>query len=157
MRRVWEAFRGWPVWAQWTVGIVAALLVLGALVPGDSDEETVSSGAVQTTQASAPAPTTAAAAPATTSAPRTTSDRRARDSKLACEHFRNVARDVSRGVLTDAELRRKLKEVDDDAVIGTPEVRAAATAMLAGITTGTTESFLQAIKEMDAACSAAGH
>ena len=80
-----------------------------------------------------------------------------RESRLACNHFRNVARDVGRGVLTDVELRKKLKEVDDDAVIATPQVRSAATAMLAAMTTGTASDLLEAIGEMDSACSTAGH
>lgn len=78
------------------------------------------------------------------------------DSSLACDHFRNIAADVSAGVLTDAELRDKLKEVYDNASIATPEVREAAREMLAALTAGDVDAFSVAISDMDAACTAAG-
>lgn len=77
-------------------------------------------------------------------------------SQLACEHFRNVMRDAADGVLTDAELRVKLKEVDDDTGIATPEVQAAGRAMLKAITAGDVPAFTAAIKGMGEACTAAG-
>lgn len=78
------------------------------------------------------------------------------NSQLACDHFRNVAGDASEGTLTDQELREKLKEVEDNAVIATEEVQEAATAMLRAITQGDAEALSQAVEEMDAACTDAG-
>lgn len=78
------------------------------------------------------------------------------NSSLACDHFRNIAGDASSGILTDAELREKLKEVDDNASIATVRVRNAARRMLAGATSGSSD-FEAAIREMGAACAAAGH
>lgn len=79
------------------------------------------------------------------------------DSSLACDHFRNVSADAADGLLTDAELRDKLKEVHSNASIATASVRNAARDMLAAATSGSTGSFGRAISRMDSACSAAGH
>lgn len=78
-------------------------------------------------------------------------------SSLACDHFRNVARDYADGVLTLDELRDKLKEVRDDSIIATPRVQSAATEMLAKITAGDLEGLSPAVTEMGAACGATGH
>jgi hypothetical protein len=77
--------------------------------------------------------------------------------QLACEHFRNVAGDIGDGVLTDAEIRTKLQEVDGSAsVADEPAVAAASRAMLAAATTGTPGEFIDAAGQMDAACSDVG-
>jgi hypothetical protein len=82
----------------------------------------------------------------------------ARDSSsLACDHFRNIVDDVASGVLTNTEIRTKLKEVDDNASIATPQVQAAARAMLIGITQNDDESFAAGVRAMNSACSATGH
>lgn len=78
------------------------------------------------------------------------------DASLACDHFRNVSGDASKGLITDAELREKLKEVHDNSIGADPEITAAAEAMLAGITSGTNKEFTRAIRRMDSACSANG-
>ena len=97
-----------------------------------------------------------AAAPGPAAAPAPTVDERADDSSLARDHFRNVMGDGSKGILTDEELRGKLQEVNDNAIIGTAEVQAAAT-NVAAATTGTEPEFAAAIYQMDAANDAAGH
>ena len=79
------------------------------------------------------------------------------DSSLACDHFRNVAYDVSRGLLTDREMREKLKEVYDNASIATPRIRSAAEKMLAGATSYNIPRLRAGIREMDAACDQAGY
>lgn len=76
------------------------------------------------------------------------------DSGLACRHFRNIAGDAAEGILTDAELREKLKEVDDNASIATPEVAAAARDMLAAATSGS--GLGDAVTAMGEACADAG-
>lgn len=72
------------------------------------------------------------------------------DSSLACNHFRNVAGDYD--VLTPAELREKLKEVYDNSIIASPEVRSAARSMLAAATAGDDSALGKAVREMGAAC-----
>lgn len=79
------------------------------------------------------------------------------DSSLACDHFRNVAGDVSAGILTDAELRSKLQEVNSNAAIATPAVQAAATKMLRAATTGTIGELADAVEQMGSACRATGN
>lgn len=77
--------------------------------------------------------------------------------RVSCEHFRNIMSDVAQGVLNDAELRDKLKEVNDSASVSErDDIRAGAVAMLRAITTGTTEEFLTAAGEFDSACDRAG-
>ena len=80
-----------------------------------------------------------------------------RGSRLACDHFRNVMRDVSDGILTPEELRGKLQEVDDNASIGTPEVQTAATDMLRAATQDEGDAFVTSVASMDSACESAGH
>ena len=90
-------------------------------------------------------------------APTTVADDANDQSSLACNHFRNIMGDVQQGILTDAELRSKLTEVKDDAIIGTPAVKAASVHMLSAMTTGTTDELLTAVGEMAAACTASGN
>lgn len=78
------------------------------------------------------------------------------ESSLACDHFRNVARDIADGVLTDAEAREKLKEVHENAIIATPAVRSAARGMLAAMTAGDYEALAEEVANMDQACTDAG-
>jgi len=80
-----------------------------------------------------------------------------RSSRLSCNHFRNVMRDIGNGVLTPGEVREKLKEVESDALIATPEVQVAATDMLRASTQDDGEAFLGAAQQMSEACAAAGH
>lgn len=77
--------------------------------------------------------------------------------RLACGHFRNVMADVARGVLTDAELRDKLQEIDEDASVSeVSDVRLYASAMLTASTMGDTDVLILATGDMDAACTAVG-
>lgn len=88
---------------------------------------------------------------------RTEEERQADGSSLACRHFRNIASDVSEGLLTDAELRSKLQEVRDDSSIATPAVQDASTAMLRAATAGDGIALTNAVNRMGDACRAAGH
>lgn len=77
--------------------------------------------------------------------------------ELACEHFRNIMGDVSDGVLTDSELREKLKEVDSDAYVADEaDIVAASRDMLAAATTGGVSDLTVAVTDMDSACENAG-
>lgn len=82
------------------------------------------------------------------------SDADDRHSRLACTHFRNIVTDAE--LMTEAEIRAKMREVHDDASIATPAVRSASRDALAAITSGTTAEFEAAITRLSAACSAAG-
>lgn len=75
-------------------------------------------------------------------------------SRLACTHFRNIAGDAE--LMTDTEIRSKMKEVHDDASIATPQVQSASRDALAAITSGNTENFRAAIQRLDSACDSAG-
>lgn len=57
--------------------------------------------------------------------------------RMACTHFRNVLGDISDGVLTDEEIRRKAQEVDRDASASEwPGIASASRAFLAAMTSG---------------------
>lgn len=76
--------------------------------------------------------------------------------RLACSHFYNVASDVTVGILTEAEVREKLREVYDDAKVSdVAGVRSAAQAMLVAITSGDGDAFGAAVRAMDKNCRAA--
>jgi hypothetical protein len=71
----------------------------------------------------------------------------------ACTHFKNVYRDTADGVLTDAELREKIKEVNDTASASeVPKIRTAARELLSAVTIGTTDDALAAMANMLAIC-----
>jgi hypothetical protein len=78
------------------------------------------------------------------------------DSSLACDHFRNTAGDIAAGLLTDVEMREKLKEIHDNAAIATPEVQSAAQGMLAAATSGDVRKLGREVGRMSRACSKAG-
>jgi hypothetical protein len=78
------------------------------------------------------------------------------DARLACDHYRNVLGDVSQGILTPSEIRSKMKQVNDDAIIAPADVQSAATGLLAAATQDDGTAFLGAIGTMSKACAAAG-
>lgn len=78
-------------------------------------------------------------------------------SSLACDHFRNVSRDAGAGILSQPELRDKLKEVNSSASGAPADVRSAAQRLLAAITRDDTTAFSSAATDMDKACAAHGH
>lgn len=76
--------------------------------------------------------------------------------KVSCRHFRNIAGDAS--MLTDAELREKLKEVQQSASVAeSDELRAAAQEMVVEITRGTTSEFEDAVSRFGSECSRLGY
>ena len=97
-----------------------------------------------------PPPTTAAPPPGpTTTATRSGSGR----TYVACQHYRNVIGDWLKGILTHAELRRKVEEVYNDGTLADePEIVQAATDLLASATAGDAFAFEGAVIQMDTAC-----
>lgn len=78
--------------------------------------------------------------------------------ELACTHYRNVMADVDAGILTDVELRSKLKEVHDDAKWSEADgVADSATALLRAFTQMDTDALPEARRAMTLACLRAGH
>ena len=75
--------------------------------------------------------------------------------QLACGHFVNVMGDFSKGILSTAEMRTKIKEVYDNASVslnkGIPD---GATSMLAAVTADDGTAFLTASNAFMAACNA---
>ena len=75
--------------------------------------------------------------------------------ELACTHFRNVASDAD--ILSNAELREKLREVHDDAQVSEePGIAESARSMLSSITSNDLKSFESAVGLMSDACANAG-
>jgi hypothetical protein len=73
--------------------------------------------------------------------------------KLACTHFRNVAGDVSAGILTLPEVRDKLREVYDTArVSSAPGIATGAQEMLAAITAGDLDDLARDVRAFAGAC-----
>jgi hypothetical protein len=93
---------------------------------------------------------------ATTSSGGSTPDADA-SAELACAHFRDVVTDEANGVLTDAELRDKLKEVYDKARYSTNAgIPEGAQAMLAAVTQGDPAGLRQGLNAFSAACQRVG-
>jgi hypothetical protein len=75
----------------------------------------------------------------------------------ACAHYRNVTRDAVDGILTDAEVREKLKEVDSSAQVSdVAAVRRAARELLRTATSGDFDAFSLALISMDDGCASIG-
>jgi hypothetical protein len=140
--------RGW-VDMKLRQAVVLIAVVLAVIAGGCSSSE---GGSAQ--PASSPVATKSSPSPVAASSSSNDGDA---SSRLACSHFFNVASDASAGVLTDAELREKLKEVNNDAKVSdVAGVRNAARAMLAAATSGDGDAFTTAVTAMGNACRAAG-
>jgi len=125
------------------LGGILLILVLIATVFGGNDEATDTGSQSPASERTDSQPTTQPEADASTQA--------------SCEHFRNIMNDVGQGILNDAELRDKLKEVNDSARVSErADIRAGGVAMLSAITTGTAEDLLKAAGQFDKACDRAG-
>jgi len=76
---------------------------------------------------------------------------------VSCGDFRSVMADFGSGVLTDAELREKLKEIDRSASVSEhADIRTGARSMLAAVTGGDVDGFFAAASKFDAACDRLG-
>lgn len=72
---------------------------------------------------------------------------------LACSDFRSAARDSNDGLLTDEELRGKLKDIESNASVSEePGVASSARAMLAAATAGDVDGLAVAVERMADAC-----
>jgi hypothetical protein len=133
-----EFFRRYP--APFFLGILLPFIILAVLFGGNDEN------------ADTDTPSPEPASERTDSEPEVDASTR-----VSCAHFRNVMGDVQQGILNDAELRDKLKEVNDSASVSEREdIRAGGTAMLRAMTTGTTEELLTAAGKFDTACDRAG-
>lgn len=148
---------GKPWWRRWwgiTAIALGILIVIGA-ASGEPDTDgepaAAESPSVEAVETADPVEEVADEPEPTETGPA-----QHRESRLACSHFRNVMGDASDGVLTDEELREKLREVDENAAIATAEVQAAARSMFATVTSGTVEEFTAAVEDMHEACLDAG-
>lgn len=75
---------------------------------------------------------------------------------VSCRHFRNIAGDAP--MLTDAELREKLLEVQQSASVAqSSELRAAAREMVIEVTRGTPAGFNEAVTRFGDECRRLGH
>lgn len=128
------------------VALAALLAGCGSAAPttAPTHSPSVSTGTVHKTMVPAPKPTPT----------RPEADGSA---ILACTHFRNVINDAIKGVLTDEELRAKIKQVYDTASVsenaGIPD---GAQALLAAATSGNPDAFNAAASTFDSACNAVG-
>lgn len=92
-----------------------------------------------------------------------TTDPATASNRLACERFRNIQDDIAAGLLTPAEVSRKFREVNryqanprisvaaQRLVIADLELQSAPTYV-----PGSADKWVNALREMDAACSAEG-
>jgi hypothetical protein len=85
-----------------------------------------------------------------TGAPAPVTTRAGAQSPLACGHWANIRRDINDGVLTDAEAREKIGQVEDSAT--DDRVRAAARQLRAAITSGTHADIAAGLAALDRAC-----
>lgn len=77
--------------------------------------------------------------------------------QLSCTHFRNVMGDITKGILTNAELVTKMQEVYNDAAYSTdPGIPDGSQALLAAATADDPTAFDAAITTFGTACSDVG-
>jgi hypothetical protein len=77
--------------------------------------------------------------------------------QASCSHFRDIASDMSKGILTDTEIRSKMQEVYDTASISLdPGIPDGAQALLAAATAGDPTALATAISAFSTSCSNVG-
>jgi hypothetical protein len=75
----------------------------------------------------------------------------------SCSHFRDIASDISKGILSDTEIRSKMQEVYDSASISLdPGIPDGAQALLAAATAGDPTALTTAISAFSTSCSNVG-
>ena len=75
----------------------------------------------------------------------------------ACYEFQRILAPISEGIITDAELRDKLKKIQGRGSTAEPDIRAASTLMLRASTQGDIDALLTGLTAMGQACSDAGY
>jgi hypothetical protein len=135
--------------ASGCVILILILVIPGAIALIRGNDEPADSPSTTAQPPTAAAPATAAPEPA--------DDEPDASAKAACEHFRNIMSDVAAGILTDAELREKFRDVRRSASVSEePGLAQAGTKLLASMTTGSTEDLLEAAGRFDRECDQAG-
>lgn len=77
---------------------------------------------------------------------------------ISCDHFRNVMSDEASGILSNSELRDKIKQVYGDSQGATAAgITSGAQAMLAAVTADDGTAFMAAATTFSGACDATGH
>ena len=74
-----------------------------------------------------------------------------------CNHFTNVANDVTLGVLTDEELREKSGEIRTSGSTAEPEIQQASLILLQAATAGNFEAWVAGAEAMLIACQIHGY
>ena len=77
--------------------------------------------------------------------------------RSACAEFQRLVPQLSQGILTDAEIREKVKTIQSRGSTAEPSIRNASTSMLQAMTPVDIDAFLTGSERMAAACSAAGY
>lgn len=131
------------------LGVFFGLAIIGQFLPKQA--------ATTTPTSARQAPARQAPASVAQAKPKAATPESDAESGLACTHFHNVMSDVLKGILTDSELRGKIKEIYDESGIATAPIQDAATDLLAAATSSNSDAFLSAVGKMDGACSATGN
>jgi hypothetical protein len=77
--------------------------------------------------------------------------------RASCSHFRDIASDISKGILSDTEIRSKMQEVYDSASVSLdPGIPDGAQALLAAATAGDPTALATAISAFSTSCSNVG-
>lgn len=110
--------------ARLFVGIMLALVVVGFALSGSDSDEPTAVGPVDDASA-----------------------------RVACRNWESLVRDAARGVMTDAEIRAELQEIESSARVSENEtVRLQSERALAALTQGDTEGFDLAAERLTNAC-----
>jgi hypothetical protein len=77
--------------------------------------------------------------------------------RVSCSHFRDITSDISKGILSDTEIRSKMQEVYDSASISSdPGIPGGGQALLSAATAGDSTALALAISAFSTACQNAG-
>lgn len=139
-----------PIYRQWWFvlgAIVAASLVIGAITnSGEQSATTTTTRATVQHQSQ------------TTSRPEPTKPQADASAQLACDHFRNVADDISSGVLTPEQVTTKLQEVYGTASRSDlSSIGRASQDLLAAWNRADVDGIAAATRRLSAACASVGH
>lgn len=136
--------------------VIGVLVLLIALDPGPEDESEPTADTEPVESVPEPSGSEPEPPPEPEPGPDPEPEPEQRDdlvAESACRHWRNVLDDTRAGVLTDPELREKVKEVHADARhADAPEIASASEELLAAATAGDADRFRRAADRFNAAC-----